>query len=630
MKPVALRLLFLLVAAPFAAAPAQEGAGKVFMSQAPSAADLRTQGLAPLPHHLYGRERVTLDGTWKFLVDAVERGLRQQYPRYTIPRDEKQSPLGGLLVEYDFDTAPDISVPGDWNTQTNQRLFWYEGLGWYRRRFDAPAATSDQRVFLYFEGANYRSHVYLNGEKLGVHEGGFTPFAFELTGKIKPSDNSLVVGVNSKREFGNVPGTDADWFNYGGLTRSVWLVVTPRTFIQHYHFALRERDGRSVITGDVTLDGPDAAHAPVAIRAPEIGADLSVTTGANGRAVFEFEPRNLVRWSPASPQLYAVSVTTADDHLAERLGFRTIATRGTEILLNGQPLYLRGISIHEERFGDHDDDGGRKLDWEDARRLLLEAQALGCNFVRISHYPHSEKMIRLADELGLLVWSEIPVYQEDIPYDDPATLEKARRMQAVNIARDQNRASVVIWSVSNETPLTDARLKFLRALIADARQRDNTRLISAALNRSLASSSHEIVIDDPLGADLDLIGFNTYIGWYGKLPPEEIAQLSWRSIYDKPMILSEFGTDAKRGTRGPREARWTEEHQAWFYALTLANAEQVPWIRGTAPWILKDFRSPRRYHGAYQNYWNRKGLLSETGQRKLAWQVLHDFYARKK
>jgi beta-glucuronidase len=630
MRPTFLRsaLLFALAALSLVCARAQEATPSVFMSHAPSAAQLRTHGLAPLPHHLYGRERTSLDGYWKFLVDTVERGLRNQYPRYTIPKDEKQQAVGGPLVEYDFDSAPDISVPGDWNTQTNPRLFWYEGLGWYRRKFDAPA-TPGERVFLYFEAANYRSHVYLNGEKLGVHEGGFTPFAFEVTGKLKPAGNSLVVGVNSKRLFGNVPGSDADWFNYGGLTRSVWLVTTPATFIQHHHLVLRERDGREIISGAVKLDGPAAANARVTVKIPELAAEVAVTTGADGRATFELSPQNLSRWAPESPKLYAVTFATATDRLEDRVGFRTIATRGTDILLNGRPVYLRGISIHEERLGDHEDDGGRKLDWDDARRLLQEAKDLGCNFVRISHYPHTEKMILLADEMGLLVWSEIPVYQEDIPYEDPHTLELTRRMQAVNIARDQSRASVIVWSVANETPLTDARLKFLKTLIDDARAQDGTRLISAALNRSLGSTTYEIALDDPLGAHLDLLAYNTYYGWYGKQPADDIPRLKWRSAYDKPMILSEFGTDAKKGTRGPKEARWTEDHQAWFYALTIANAETVPWIKGLSPWILKDFRSPRRYRGDYQNYWNRKGLISETGQRKLAWQVLRDHYAKK-
>jgi beta-glucuronidase len=607
---------------------AQETAPAILMSQAPTGDQLRTHGLAPLPHHLFGRTRTDLSGTWHFLVDTVERGLRNQYPRYTIPKDEKQLPVGGLLVEYDWDSAPGITVPGDWNTQTNQRLFWYEGLGWYRQRFTPPAVAPGQRVFLYFEAANYRSHVYLNGEPLGVHEGGFTPFAFELTGKLT-ADNSLVVGVNSRRQLGNVPGSDADWFNYGGLTRPVWLVVTPETFIQHYHLELRERAGREVITGTVRLDGPAAAHQPVTVRVPELATEIHATTGADGRASFEFFPAGLARWSPTTPKLYAVSLATATDRLEDRVGFRTIATRGPEILLNGRPVYLRGISIHEERLGDHEDDGGRKLDWDDARRLLREAQALGCNFVRLSHYPHSEMMTRLADELGLLVWSEIPVYQEDIPYDDPHTLAVARRMQAVNIARDQSRASVIVWSVANETPLTAPRLTFLRTLIDDARAQDGTRLISAALNRSVASTTYETAIDDPLGHHLDLLAYNTYAGWYGKLAPSDLPAMKWRTIYNKPMILSEFGTDAKKGTRGLKESRWTEEHQAWFYELTIGNAATVPWIQGMSPWILKDFRSPRRYRADYQNYWNRKGLISETGERKLAWTILHDYYDAK-
>jgi len=613
----------------WSAAAAQVPSTTIFMSQAPTADQLRAQNLAPLPHNLYARERTDLSGTWRFIVDTVERGLRDQYPRYTIPKDEKQQP-GGPIVEYDWDSAPEITVPGDWNTQTNQRLFWYEGLGWYRRHFSAPAAAPGQRIFLYFEAANYRSHVYLNGEPLGVHEGGFTPFAFEVTGKLR-ADNSLVVGVNSRRQQGNVPGSDPDWFTYGGITRPVWLVTTPETYIQHYSAALRTVNGADVIAATAQLDGPRRAGTPVTWRIPALNLTATVETNAEGVATLQFPlPANLQRWSPENPALYEVEVTTAQDRIGDRIGFRTIATRGHEIILNGQSIYLRGISLHEERLGDHEDDGGRKLDWDDARRLLLEAKALGCNFVRLAHYPHTEKMTRLCDELGLLVWSEIPVYQEDITYDDPHSLSVARAMQAANIGRDQNRASVIVWSVANETPLTDARLAFLKVLIADARRLDDTRLISAALNRSVTSTEREIVIDDPLGAHLDLLAYNTYIGWYGNLSPADITTLVWRNAYDKPMIFSEFGADAKIGIRGAKETRWTEEYQHWLYQQTIANAESIPWLRGMSPWILKDFRSPRRYRGDYQNYWNRKGLISETGQRKLAWQVLHDFYARKR
>lgn len=620
--------LFLLACLLVSLATAQVPSSTVFMSHAPAAEQLRAQNLAPLPHNLYARERTDLSGTWHFIVDAVERGLRDQYPRYTIPKDEKQQP-GGPLVEYDWDSAPAITVPGDWNTQADPRLFWYEGLGWYRRHFPAPAAAPGRRYFLYFEAANYRTHVYLNGERLGVHEGGFTPFAFEVTGKLR-DDNSLVAGVNSRRQQGNVPGSDPDWFTYGGITRPVWLVSTPETYLQHYTAALRTVDGAEAIVVTARLDGSHRVGTSVNLRIPALHLALSAPTDADGVASFQFPlPAGLQRWSPETPVLYDVELATSQDRVADRIGFRTIATRGHDVLLNGRSIYLRGISLHEERLGVHEDDGGRKLDWDDARRLLIEAKALGCNFVRLAHYPHSEKMTRLCDELGLLVWSEIPVYQDDIVYDDPHSLAVARAMQAANIARDQNRASIIVWSVANETPLTDARLSFLKTLVDDARRLDGTRLLSAALNRSVASTEREIVIDDPLGAHLDLLAYNTYIGWYGNLGPADITGIVWRNAYDKPMIFSEFGADAKVGVRGPKEQRWTEEHQEWFYRQTIANAESVPWIRGMSPWILKDFRSPRRYRGDYQNYWNRKGLISETGQHKLAWQVLHDFYARK-
>ena len=607
----------------------QEAERSVYMSYAPPLEDLRTQGLSPLPQNLYDRDRVSLDGTWKFIVDAVERGLRNQYPRYTIAKDEVQEPVGGLLVEYDWKSAPEISVPGDWNTQTNQRLFWYEGLGWYRRKFDVPEVPGGARQFLYFEGANYRSHVYLNGNKLGVHEGGFTPFAFEVTGKLRETGNSLVVGVNSKRQFGNVPGSDADWFNYGGITRSVSLVTTPETYVQDYRFQLQETDEGPFIAGHVQLDGLDSSAASVQIVIEELGVTVSATTDSQGRAEFRAKPNDLQMWSPELPQLYDCAVVTDNDRVEDRLGFRSISTSGTDILLNGKPIYLCGISIHEERIGDHEDEGGRKLDWEDARRLLTEAKELGCNFVRLAHYPHSEKMIRMADELGLLVWSEVPVYQEDIPYADPYVLEVARRMQATNINRDWNRASIIVWSVANETPLTEDRLTFLSKLAEDARSQDGTRLISAALNRSRSSTKYEIVLDDPLGRHLDLLAYNTYIGWYGKLSIDDIPRIKWRSIYDKPMILSEYGTGAKIGVRGSSHSRWTEDYQSLFYEHTIANAESVPWIKGMSPWILKDFRSPRRYRSDYQNYWNRKGLISETGKRKQAWHVLNSHYLSK-
>lgn len=580
---------------------------------------------AALVGHLPDRTRIALSGQWRFLIDEVERGLRTQYPRYTIPRDEVQQ-RGGMLVEYEWDSAPEITVPGDWNGQDPRYLF-YRGLAWYRRRFDAPVAPG-KRVLLHFEGANYVTHVYVNGKKVGVHEGGFTPFAFDITDQLQPTGNSLVVGVSNEKLPTGIPVADADWWNYGGLTRPVWLVLVPTQHIRDLQIALRPEGGRDRLAGQVQLGGPASARATVTVRIPELGVRLPLVTDSTGVARFAVTPRALIRWSPERPQRYRVIVETAQDTVRDQVGFRTIAVRGTEILLNDRPIFLRGISIHEESFGERAGTTSRHLSAERARALLDTARALGVNFVRLAHYPHTETMVRLADSLGLLVWSEIPVYQNDIRYDHPPTLALARRMQRVHVARDYNRAALIIWSVANETPIAEARNRFLNTLIADTRAQDPTRLLSAALNRTSGDGLVQ-TIDDPLGDQLDVLAVNEYYGWYGQWPLDSIQALRWVSKFDKPLLFTEFGADAKQGHRGDRRDRWTEDHQAWFYSETLKMVDKIPSMRGMSPWILKDFRSPRRYHPRFQEYWNRKGLVSETGVRKMAFDTLAAYYRRR-
>ena len=209
------------------------------------------------------------------------------------------------------------------------------------------------------------------------------------------------------------------------------------------------------------------------------------------------------------------------------------------------PIFLRGVCIHEEApFR-----GGRAYSREDAQTLLGWARELGANFVRLAHYPHNEFMIREADRMGIMVWSEIPVYWT-ILWENPATLENARNQLSEMIARDKNRAAVVIWSVANETPLSDARLSFLRNLISHARSLDSTRLISAAMERHYIDATTQM-IDDPLGEYLDVLGCNEYVGWYDGLP-DKADRLEWKSKYQKPLIMSEFGGDARYGHHGDR------------------------------------------------------------------------------
>jgi beta-glucuronidase len=311
-------------------------------------------------------------------------------------------------------------------------------------------------------------------------------------------------------------------------------------------------------------------------------------------------------------------IRAGDDSIDDLIGFRTIETRGTEILLNGKPVFLRGVSIHAEapyRLG-------RANTTKDAEILLGWAKELGCNFVRLAHYPHDETMLRTADRMGLLVWSENPVYWA-LEFDNPQVLVKAEQQLDEEIGTSRNHASIVLWSMANETPNTEARTRFIETLADRARRLDPTRLITAALLVRAEGSTK--VIDDPLGKALDVIGFNEYIGWYeGK--PESADTTQWRVDYDKPLIVSEFGGGAKAGLHGSQNDRWTEEYQAAIYRHQFGMLNRIPQLRGMSPWILMDFRSPNRPLAGIQDEFNRKGLISEQGQKKQAFFILQKAY----
>ncbi len=581
---------------------------------------------APTIQNALARQSLSLNGKWHIIVDPYENGYFN-YRRDAF--DAMPNPTQGYfldrkpkdpsdLVEYDFDTSPVLNVPGDWNSQ-DDKLFYYEGTVWYRTKFDFANSGKAKRQFLHFGAANYQADVYLNGEKLGQHIGGFTPFEFEVTGKLKQSGNSLVVKVDNTRHLDAVPTVNTDWWNYGGITRDVALLETPATFVRDYqlHLVAGSADHLRAI---VTLDGKGAGAA-VAISIPEIGLEKRANANADGIATFDISGARISMWSPEQPKLYDVEISAGNDVVTDRVGFRNIQVRGTDILLNGKPVFLRGVSIHEE----NPMRGGRAYSPEDARMLLGWAKELGCNFVRLAHYPHNEYMARVADEMGIMVWEEVPVYWT-IQWENPATFANAKAQLTDLIVRDRNRASVIVWSVANETPVSEPRTKFLRSLVDTARGLDSTRLVSAAMEVHVdpADNNHRIV-DDPFGAYTDLLSFNEYIGWYDGLP-DKLKNIRWTLGYQKPVMISEFGADALQGLHGDATTRFTEEYQEDYYRQTLAMLSRMPQWRGATPWVLADFRSPRRPLPVIQDGWNRKGLIGENGTKKKAFYVLQEFY----
>ena len=577
------------------------------------------------------RAATDLDGPWHYSIDPFRSGNAGFHGDAPNASERRWSDVDvaaemrkgdGALFEYDMEAAPVTTLPSSWLMHAPE-MRHYQGLVWYRRDFE-KVATPGKRAFLRFGAANYSAKVYLNGQLVGTHEGGFTPFAFEVTSKLRSGTNQVTVGVDSVVTDASVPPPVTDWENYGGITRDIALIETPATYVDDAWIRLTESGTMAV---DAQLDGKASGAQAITLAIPALKLSLTGRTDAAGHwhAVIP-APAGLARWSPDSPRLYDVTIAAGQDRWRDRIGFRTIARRGNQILLNGRPIFLRGVSLHEEEFGVAP---ARAMTAPAARALLTEAkQGLHANFVRLAHYPHAEVTTRMADELGLIVWSEVPVYWR-VAWGNPATLATARRMIAENILRDRNRASIAIWSIANETPITDARNAFLTTLAGDVRALDDTRLVGAALltERTTTGGHPVMTMNDPLAAQLDVMGINTYNGWYGDDRLADLPAIRWRVPDDKPLILSEFGAGAKAGFHDGRASpqKFSEEYQAAYYRQTLAMVDAIPTLRGMSPWLLKDFRSPRRQN-AFQQGWNRKGLESETGQRKQAFDVLAGYY----
>ena len=594
--------------------------------------NLRTAAqVYPHLHNVYHRAATLLNGNWHYIIDPYETGYRNV--RTLQPHDKLPDPSVAMpffinarpttpsdRVEYSFEDSPTLSVPGDWNHQ-NEQLLYYEGTIWYKTEFNYKLAER-RRLFLHFGAVNYRADVYFNGQKLGAHEGGFDPFVFEITDRIQSGNNLLVVRVDNRRERDRVPALSTDWWNYGGITRDVKLIETPPIFIRDYRLQL-DTQQPDRLRGHVQLDGANEPR-EVILEIPDADWRETIRTNAEGFVAFDFPAPPLERWSVATPRLYEVKLHSGDDRLRDRIGFRTLETKGNDILLNGKSIFLRGISLHEE----NPFRKGRAYAREDAELLFGWAKELNCNMVRLAHYPHNEHMPRLADELGLLLWEEVPVYW-GIDYQNPEAFAAAEHQLRTLIRRDKNRASVIIWSVANETPAEDPqRLPFLNRLADIVREEDSTRLVSAALDRTESADRRTITVDDPFAQTSDLIAVNEYIGWYDGLP-DRAAQVNWDlSAHDKPFFVSEFGAGALYGYHDTRDVRWTEEYQNWMYEETLRMLEPIPSLRGMTPWILVDFRSPRRTLPVVQDGWNRKGVISDGGFRKMAFVTLRDFYAK--
>jgi len=600
--------------------------------------------------HTCSRETTPLSGTWQAVPDQYEQfgdeGAFGGDGIYDPPADASH-PVDAVV-----DDGYEVAVPGCWNEEL-AGFEQYEGAMWYARRVDWDGRAD--RAFLRFGAVNYRADVWLNGDHLGSHEGGFTPFAFEVTDHLEDrTDNLLVVRVDDSREDRKLPAARTDWFSFGGITREVDLVTVPRRYLRNARVETDLTGDRVDVTVRAWVDDPDAdgdenggenaggdpAGPAPTVTTPDLdrswtldaagsweavpheGADETVGgTVYEGTATFDADVVDL--WTPGDPRLYDLTVAIEGfddvdgDELTERVGFRTVSVQGSDVLVNGEPVTLRGISLHEEADG-----RGRSLRSVERARRFDWIEDLGCNFARLAHYPHHEAMARRADEAGVLLWTEVPAYWS-VEFGDPDVEANYRQQLREVVQRDWNRPSVALWSIANETDHEDeTRNEVLPEVAEYVRSLDDTRLVTAACFVD-ETDEGEIVVADPLADHLDVFGVNEYRGWYhGEADDFERFD---DDPSGPPVLITEVGAGAKRGNDGPADERWTEQSQAEFYRRQLDALDGIEQCCGLSPWILFDFRSPRRQN-PYQRGYNRKGLLDENGRKKEAFDVLRRYY----
>ena len=629
------------------------------------------QDADPLLGWIDSRKLTSLNGVWSYIVDPMNNGLPETSFFGGFPQNKTQI-TGMELIEYNFESASKLNIPGAWNAQ-DERLFFYQGPVWLYKKINFSPST-DNLTHIYFEGSNFRTKVFINGQVVGEFKGGYVPFNFEITEYIKEGENIILVQTDNSLDSTTVPTNKTDWWPWGGLIGDVYLVETPKAFIQNAYLQLKQNK-KNEITFKLKLVN-SKRNTKVSIEIPELNFKRSFYADQHGmvKKTIKLDPQ---LWSPSNPKLYEVNISTSNDFISDRIGFRHIYTEGKKIFLNGNPIKFKGISMHAEPIGE----AGPAFSKKHFQDLLRTSKDLNVNFVRAAHYPYSRHLAKVADEMGLLLWEEVPVYW-NIDWSNPETLNIANNQISRLIERDWNRSSVGVWSIANETPFSDERMEFLKNLLETIELKDQSRLTTAALlsgneeqfkllvlvlaiqgiNSEWVSSKEKFIfksilsqanvtaeaklnfsisIDDPLGELVDIISYNEYFGWYyttflaeqiqikegtlRRLMFEIIEDIQITSPYNKPIHLSEFGAGAKFGIKDSNKI-WSEQYQAKVYNHQLRMILNNPQIQGITPWILKDFRAMLRPLPGIQDFYNRKGLIDENGNRKEAFKILQKFY----
>ncbi len=536
------------------------------------------------------------------------------------------------------------TVPGSFNQEFPDHL-WYQGKVWYRTTFraDRPADPA-ARTYLHFQGVTLRCKVWINGRLLGENKLPYLGFAMDATSAVRYDDkNDIVVMVDNKVFAKAIPDKKwRGWWNFGGITRPVFLEERDRLYSDVVVQTDRTSDDAWVLRLQTTSTNYGPASSGTIEYSLTDSAGKPIWSSKNSCAFAPGESKQSVEttikdiepWSPKKPVLYRLAIRTEDAHEHEhlrtlRVGFRKIEVRGSSIYLNGVPLQLRGMNRHEMFAG-----AGSTIPQERTRKDFEDIKALGSNMVRLAHYPQSPEVYDLCDELGLLVWSEIPAWQSSAEtLADPAVFSTyaAPELKAM-VQEYRNHPSVIIWSVANEVPSQLPEVaEYIHKAVDYVHGLDSTRLVTFASDKRERDISFSYV---------DLIAVNEYFGWYYGKPTDVGPMLDnlAAKFPDKPILVSEFGSEAVPGwQKASPEAPgkdYSVQHQVEFLRAHLAQIfapQRRKFMAGGIVWIYNDFPDPHRIGGDQPltaSYRNSKGLVTEDRQRKPAYKTVSHFFTK--
>lgn len=536
-------------------------------------------------------KKYSLNGQWNCIPDVGNKGIEKEW----FFR-EKLNEVSNKIIP--------IEIPKSFNLIKNCNSF--EGIFWHFREFelDDIRDTLTYDYYLQFKGVNYNTKVWLNGVFVGEHDGGFTPFKFLVNGFLRAGSNFLSVRIDNSRQKDGIPSLFFDWFNWGGIYRDVDLSILKKSRIESVKITTR-LISRQKARVDISYKTIGAGHFKWEIL--DIEENIIVKKGEIPSTAenFKISFENPKLWSPETPSLYQFQIFDSSSEISNLLyktnfGIRQIEIKSGYILLNKKAVKLKGVSLHEEYLP-----YGRTIPSEKRREDLKRIKSLGFNSVRTAHYPHDESLIEIADDIGILILEEIPVYW-DCNYKNRETFKLAARMMRDLIMRDYNHPSVIWWSVGNEIPTHKrACSHFIKNLMNFVRMHDSTRIITYVSSK---------LFSDLFRRNADLATLNSYFGWYyGGVKMLNLV-LDWirTPVQNKPWIFTEFGAGAKYGFRNKRKypQKFSEDYQHNLIDYTIRTINSKDYFSGWFIWIFRDFKSVQRSN-EYQQGFNRKGIVSE-------------------